>query len=861
MTNSTLRLADYKTPAFEVINFELDFDLNETATRVTSKMKIKKLKDEPLVLDGENLELESLRLNQNAVQFDLTEKNLVIKNTPDRFELEIVTVIHPFANTSLDGLYLSKGLFTTQCESQGFRKITYFFDRPDVMTKYEVSISADRKKFPYLLSNGDLIESKDLGSGRHFAKWRDPFKKPSYLFALVAGDFGVLHDTFTTRSGKIVKLEIYGPHGQEPKCLHAMESLKKAMKWDEDKFDREYDLSTYMIVAIEDFNMGAMENKGLNVFNSSLIFADQKTATDQDFLSIEAVVAHEYFHNWTGNRITCRDWFHLSLKEGLTVYRDQEFSSDIQGQAVQRIQDVDSLRARQFPEDAGPNSHPVRPTEGASMDNFYSSTIYEKGAEVIRMMKNWVGEKTFKKAMDLYFEKYDGQAVTIEEFTACISEASGHDLTHFKLWYHQSGTPEIQVEEVFESSSNSFKVTLSQSTNPSRTQSEKKPLLIPFFYSLIDSQSGRVLKPVSSDISQNSDGQSLMILDQAQKTFTFKNLESKPAFSFNQNFSAPVTLNWKPDYQDLIHIIRFDYDGFNRREALYSLIFQSLDHMILDNKSTPDENLIGVYKSVIEDQSISAGLKAELLTFPSDSLILQRYENQPLKKIETAKNVLIQTIASDLKAAWKKLYTSLPLTTGISSTDMGIRSLENTSLFFWSLSEDAFAVSLLSEKSFLSPFMTNRLFCLKILIDRNLHFKSEALKIFKNQFETNSLMMNKWFQVQAASQSPDTFETVKGLVDHPLFDTKNPNKIYSLIRTFGSNAFQFFNNETEPYLWYAAQIKRIDKMNPQVAARLCDAYNLVPKLEATLQTKIKASLEALKESRLSSNVTELISRI
>ena len=861
MTNSIMRLSDYKAPAFEVISFELDFDLNETATRITSKMKIKKLKDEPLVLDGENLKLESLRLNQNEASFDLTEKTLVIKNPPDQFELEIVTLINPSANTSLDGLYLSKGLFTTQCESQGFRKITYFFDRPDVMTKYEVTIRADRKKFPYLLSNGDLIESKDLGGGRHFAKWRDPFNKPSYLFALVAGDFGVLHDTFTTRSGKLVKLEIYGPHGQEPKCLHAMESLKKAMKWDEDKFDREYDLSTYMIVAIEDFNMGAMENKGLNVFNSSLIFADQKTATDQDFLSIEAVVAHEYFHNWTGNRITCRDWFHLSLKEGLTVYRDQEFSSDIQGKAVQRIHDVDSLRARQFPEDAGPNSHPVRPIEGASMDNFYSSTIYEKGAEVIRMMKNWVGEKTFKKAMDLYFEKHDGQAVTIDEYTACIAEASGLDLSHFKLWYHQSGTPDVQVEEVYNSATSSYKVTLSQKTNPSVMQKEKKPLLIPFFFSLIDSQSGQDLKPSSTDSISNSDGRNLLILDQAQKTYTFKNLKSKPTLSLNQDFSAPVNLKWKPDYDDLITIIKFDHDGFNRREALYSLIFQSLDQMVLEDRKTLDANLVGVFKAVIDDQSISDSLKAELLTFPSDSLILQRYQNLSLKKIETAKNDLIHLLASELKSSWKNLYTSLPKTTSLSSTDMGIRRLENTSLFFWSLSDDALALSLLSEKSFLSPFMTTRLHSMKILIDRNLHFKNEALKIFKNEFETNSLMMNKWFLVQAASSSPETFETVKNLIDHPLFDSKNPNKIYSLIRTFGSNAFRFFDTEATPYKWYADQIKRIDKTNPQVAARLCDAYNLVPRLEQSLQTDVKASLEALKESRLSSNVTELISRI
>lgn len=860
MSTGKLRLKDYRTPAFDVKSLQLDFDLHEEKTRVVSILHVKKLKEAPLVLDGENLQLISLRLDGESVAFQQTEKNLTLSQTPSEFTLEIVTEISPEKNTALEGLYVSKGILTTQCEANGFRRITYFFDRPDVMTTYQVTIRADKKKYPVLLSNGDLLESRDLGGGRHMAVWKDPFKKPCYLFALVAGPLGCLRDEFVTQSQKTVKLEIYCPHGQEYQCEHAMNSLKKAMRWDEESFGREYDLSTFMIVAIEDFNMGAMENKGLNIFNASLVFANLKTSTDQDFLRIESVVAHEYFHNWTGNRITCRDWFHLSLKEGLTVYRDQEFSSDVQDRAVQRIQDVDMLRSRQFLEDSGPNSHPVRPEEGASMDNFYTATIYEKGAEVIRMMKNWVGKKTFRKAMDLYFEKYDGQAVTIDEFTACIAEAGQLDLTHFKKWYHQSGTPQITVEEHFDLPTKTFTVHLKQLTPPTLNQSHKEALVIPLFFTLLD-EDGEKISHKSADVTVNSDQQSLLLLQKDQQSFQFKNLNSKPTLSLNEDFSAPVILKQKNSRQDLIKILNKSSDGFSRREAGHNLIHQELDRLIESPQITISPDLIESWQHLISDSSLNPGLKAEVLNFPSDSVILQRYAGVDLAKIEAARNRVFKTLALELKHAWKTLFFDLPKTVGVAAAEAGIRKLECAALDYWSLSEDPQAQALLSERSFLSPFMTARLHALRLLIDRDLPFKNESLQIFKQNFEDNSVVMNKWFQVQSHSSSPLTAETVKKLTSHPLFDYKNPNRVYSLIKGFGSNTFRFFDENSDGLNWYASEIIKIDSINPQVAARLCDAYNLMPRLNLETQKRVQKSLEALKAKNLSSNVKELIERV
>jgi aminopeptidase N len=853
-------LKDYKSPAYEILSLSLDFDLFEDATRVKSVMKMKRVSLEPLELDGENIKLISVLLNGEPAQYRIVPHKLIIDKTPDTFELTIETEIDPSANKAFEGLYMSKGLFATQCEAQGFRHITYFLDRPDVMTNYTVSITADEKKFPVLLSNGDLISKEKLSGNRHKAVWKDPFKKPCYLFALVAGDLGVIQDHFVTMSGKKVNLQIFAAHGKQFQCEHAMESLKKAMKWDEVAFGREYDLNTFMIVAIEDFNMGAMENKGLNIFNSSLVFADAKSATDQDYLRIESVVGHEYFHNWTGNRITCRDWFHLSLKEGLTVFRDQEFSSDVQERSTQRIQDVDALRSRQFPEDAGPNAHPVRPDVGAAMDNFYTATIYEKGAEVIRMMKNLVGSKGFRKGMDLYFERHDGQAVTIEEFANAIADANKIDLVHFKQWYHQAGTPHITVHEKYDAKSKTYTLELEQFTPPTPGQPDKKALHIPLLFGLLDSQ-GQEMKISSPDMSVNSDGHSLLQLKEFKQTFTFKNIAESPVLSLNRQFSSPIVLKWRRTADDLIHLMKYDTDGFNRREAVYELLFQYFDSSILENKMEVSSQLVEAYRYLIHDNSQALSLKAELFSFPSDSLLAQRYDVFQPRKLESARSFLVDTLSTQLRADWKILFDSLSETTGFTPEDFGSRKLKNKALYFWGKTEDAQAQACISERALTAEHMGSRLSALAMLCENDSAFRDEALEKFKNDWTHDSLVINKWFAIQSSSLHPSTFTQVKRLIDHPMFDLTNPNKVYSLIRAFGSNLFRFFDEDAQPFEWYAQQIGKIDKFNPQVAARLCEAYNFVPKAEPHMRTLILKSLEPLKAQDLSKNVRELISKV
>lgn len=859
-TSGKMYLKDYKSPAFEIESLFLDFDLFEENTRVVSTMKMKRLRPEPLELDGENLQLISCKINGQKADYQLKDSKLILASTPEQFELQIETEINPKNNTALEGLYMSRGLFTTQCEAQGFRRITYFLDRPDVMTIYTVSITADQKKFPILLSNGDLLKKEVVGGGRHRAVWKDPFKKPCYLFALVAGDLGVIQDNFITQSGKNVKLEIYAPHGKQAQCEHAMVSLKKSMKWDEVAFGREYDLSTFMIVAIEDFNMGAMENKGLNIFNASLVYADSKSATDTDYLRIESVVGHEYFHNWTGNRITCRDWFHLSLKEGLTVYRDQEFSSDVQDRSVQRIQDVDSLRSRQFPEDAGPNAHPVRPDFGAAMDNFYTATIYEKGSEVIRMMKNLVGAKGFRKGMDLYFDRHDGQAVTIEEFVKSISDANNIDLSQFKLWYHQAGTPQVFVKENYNAQSGTYTVELSQKIPATPGQDNKKPHHIPLIFGFLNPQ-GQSVALKNSEVTVNSDGDTLFELKQESQTFTFKGVNFKPVLSLNRGFSAPVIIKWRRSADELVHLMKYDTDGFNRREAVYELLFQYFDGRILEGKTEVDPQLIHAYRHLIHDRAITPSLKAELFSFPADSLLAQRYDVLDPQLIERAKKELTQALAQDLRQDWKSLYDQVPNTYGHTAEDFGRRKLQKVAMYFWSKTEDAQAHAMISELAMTSPFMGHRLFSLQVLCDQNSNFKNEALNKFVKDWGHESLVMNKWFAIQATSNHPSTFENVKQLVDHPLFEIKNPNKVYSLILAFGQNIFRFYDIEKKPYVWFAQRIAEIDKINPQVAARLCGAFNFVPKLRKDLQEDVRKALEPLKQQSLSPNVMELISRV
>jgi aminopeptidase N len=840
-------LKDYVSPAFEIKNVHLHFNLHETATIITSKMQFKKVKDENLVLNGENLKLVSIQLNEKtltATDYQLHDETLTILNPPSEFQLEIQVEVNPEANKSCEGLYLSQGIFCTQCEAESFRKITYFLDRPDVMTTYTVEIEADQKKYPVLLSNGDCVQKKDLGNGRHYSLWKDPFKKPSYLFALVAGDLGVVEDSFITKSGKKVALYVYASYGKQERCHHAMISLKKSMKWDEDRFGLEYDLNQYMIVSIDDFNMGAMENKALNVFNSRLVLADKTTATDNDFDMIESVVGHEYFHNWTGNRVTCRNWFELSLKEGLTVFRDQEFSADMNSRAVQRIKDVDRLRSAQFTEDAGPNSHPVRPESCLAVDNFYTATIYEKGAEVIRMMQTIVTRDGFCKGMDEYFKRHDGQAVTIEDFAAAISEPNKVDFTQFKLWYSQAGTPIVDVHEKFENKT--YSLTLTQSFSDLENQKNNKPFYIPLQMGLLNSQG----KETHSE---------LLILNEKSKTWTFKS-DDRPVLSLNRNFSAPVKLKWSLPHADLLHLIKFDTDEFNRREACMKMLLDQIQKIILDSgkgeKLVANPDIISALGFVLNDSKIDAQFKALILTLPSDTILAQEEKVLNPQAFSAAKREIttafVKKFEKEILETYKKHHA-------LNST--GDRALKNLLMHQLVTAGSTEGLSLCEKQYQTATNMTDSLHALIVLCDSNSPQKDNALKDFYQKWSADSVVFNKWLSAQAMSKTGNTFESVQKCTQVVGFDKNNPNNMYSLHNVFAGNYLKFHSDSEPTYQWYCDEILRIDAVNPQVAARLSSAFNFTKKLPDHLKKIAQTEISrVLKSEKLSKNAREILEK-
>jgi aminopeptidase N len=840
-------LKDYVSPAFEIENINLYFNLHETATVIQSKIQFKKLKNEDLVLNGEHLKLKSVFLNEKELSdgdYILTDSDLTILNTPDQFQLQISVEVNPSENKSCEGLYLSQGIFCTQCEAESFRKITYFLDRPDVMTKYTVEIESNSKKYPVLLSNGDLVSEKTLPDGRHYSKWNDPFKKPSYLFALVAGDLGVIKDTFTTKSGKKVDLSVYASHGKQDRCHHAMTSLKKSMQWDEDRFGLEYDLGQYMIVSIDDFNMGAMENKGLNVFNSRLVLADLKTATDHDFEMIESVVGHEYFHNWTGNRVTCRNWFELSLKEGLTVFRDQEFSADLNSRSVQRIKDVDSLRARQFAEDAGPNSHPVRPESCLAVDNFYTATIYEKGAEVIRMMQTIVGREGFRKGMDEYFKRHDGQAVTIDQFAASISETNDMDFTQFKLWYSQPGTPIIDVQEKFEKQT--YTLTLTQNYLDQENQKNNKPFFIPLRMGLID--------PNGTEIHNE-----LLILKEKTQTYSFKANE-KPVVSLNRDFSAPVKLKATVAHADLLHLIKFDSDDFNRREACQKMLLDQMQKLILDytngKKLVPNPEIINALGVVLNDSKIDPQFKALILSMPSENILAQEEAVLNPEAFHWAKKSIIEAFVQQFEVqlieAYKFHHTK---------NSTGDRALKNLILNRLVQAHSKIGIQLCEAQYASADNMTDSISALSNLCDSTSTQKETVLADFYQKWNADNVVFNKWLSVQAAARAENTFDNIKKCMSVHGFDKNNPNNIYSLHGAFSGNYLMFHTDKKPTYSWFCDEILRIDAVNPQVAARLSGAFNLSKKLPEKLksiaQNEIKRVLNA---PELSKNAREILEK-
>jgi aminopeptidase N len=863
-TNSTqpkrIYLADYKAPSFKVKSIDLHFNLHESATQVRATQLIERLEDAPLVLNGENLKLKSIKvdgLELHATQYEADAECLTIHKVPPSFMLETLVEINPEANKSCEGLYLSKGIFATQCEAEGFRNITYFMDRPDVMTTYTVTIEADKQKYPVLLSNGDLISKKDLGNGRHVAEWKDPFKKPSYLFALVAGDIGVVEGTYTTKSGKKVQLGVYAPHGKQNRCYHALESLKKAMKWDEDTFGLEYDLNQYMIVSIDDFNMGAMENKGLNIFNSRLVLADPESATDLDFDRIESVVGHEYFHNWTGNRVTCRNWFELSLKEGLTVFRDQEFSSDLNSRAVQRIRDVDALRTSQFAEDAGPNSHPVRPESCLAVDNFYTPTIYEKGSEVIRMMQTIVGRKGFQKGMDEYFRRHDGQAVTIIDFADAIAAPNKADFSQFKLWYSQAGTPEVTVSESYDSAKKEYRLTLSQSCKVTEKQPVKKPFHIPLLIGLID-PTGKDIPLQSKDIVYNSDEKAVLNLKQESQMFVFTSVDSKPVLSLNREFSAPVKLNWKASDEQLLHLIKYDTDAFNRREAAFKMYLEELQRLIAEIKKgvkpLVKAEIIDALGTVAADTRIDSEFKALMLQLPDDEMLAQCESELNGKVYREAKLLLIGAFVKKYNNLISDLYQQHH-----AIDSKGSRSLKNTLLRYLVENDTTDAVRMAYEQYSHAKNMTDKISALSTLCQTNSEEKKNALQNFFNQWKDDAVVFNKWLQVQAWAPLESTFSDVKRLAETPPFSLENPNNIYSLHRAFGANYVAFQKEDGSTFKWFCDEILKIDRKNPQVASRLCGNFNFIKKFPEGMKQKAQAEIKRLLEDpQLSKNSRELL---
>ncbi|WP_347357542.1 aminopeptidase N [Bdellovibrio sp.] len=868
MKQEKIYLKDYKAPAFTVDSVNLDFNLNEDFCRVVAKSQLRRTEaGAALHLNGEDLKLISIKINDKALtadQYQITAEELIVPSVPDSFTLEIETELQPQNNTSLEGLYKSNGIFCTQCEAQGFRKITFFFDRPDVMTSYSVTIEADKLKYPVLLSNGDRIKIEDLGNGRHKAFWKDPHKKPCYLFALVAGDLGVIRDTFITMNGRKVNLEVYAAHGKQERCWHAMDSLKKSMKWDEEVFGLEYDLNDYMIVAIDDFNAGAMENKGLNIFNSRLVLADSNSATDVDFHSIESVVAHEYFHNWTGNRVTLRDWFQLSLKEGLTVFRDQEFSADMTDRGVQRIEDVDALRAGQFAEDAGPNAHPVRPESCMAVDNFFTMTIYEKGSEVIRMMQKIVGRKGFRKGMDEYFLRHDGQAVTTEDFASAIATPNGKDFTQFRRWYHQAGTPIVAIQESYDAAKGELNVTLEQSCPATPGQPQKEPFHIPLMMGLLD-KSGSDLKLDCDKITVNSDGKNLIELKEQKEVYTFKGLKDRPVLSVLREFSAPINLKWAASEEDLYFLMEKDTDSFNRREMAQKISLRLLHKLIAQARAkqalTVEPRFVKAISAIIADESMDPSFKAKMLQLPSYAVLAQEEAVLDAEAFYQARTALRQAIAKENRGALLNIYRKFHNVEPKSRDTkvFGHRSLKNQALAYLAELHDPEIMEVVNKQYWEAQNMTDRMTAMMILADSESAHREKALQNFYEDWKNDSVVLNKWFTAQATTNRKQVLEDVKALTKHPAFNITNPNNVYSLLRAFGANLVRFNDPNTNAYEFYADKILEIDTKNPQVAARLCAAFNFVQKLEPAMKEKALTQIKRMVAvESLSKNSRELL---
>jgi aminopeptidase N len=872
-TSQTIYRSDYTPPAYLVDTVELGFDLDPARTVVANRLTMRRNpagSGRQIDLYGENITLVALRMNGVPLskrQYRLAGNMLHIANAPDEVVLEIETTCAPGLNTTLNGLYCSNGNFFTQCEAEGFRAITYFPDRPDVMAVFTVMLRADKASYPVLLSNGNLVEQGDLGDGRHYAKWEDPFRKPSYLFALVAARLVCQEETFTLADGRDALLQVWVEDGNLDKTDYAMQSLKNSIRWDEQRFGLELDLDRFMIVAVSDFNMGAMENKGLNIFNTKYVLANPRVATDVDFAGIEAVVGHEYFHNWTGNRVTCRDWFQLSLKEGLTVFRDQEFSADMigtaSGRAVTRIDQVRTLRQAQFPEDAGPMAHPVRPDSFVEINNFYTVTIYEKGAEVVRMYQTLMGRDLFRKGMDLYFERHDGQAVTCDDFRAAMASASGRDLSLFERWYSQAGTPVVKASSHYDAASQSFALTLTQSCPPTPGQASKLPFHIPVAVGLLDA-AGRDMQLGHGGHHATT---AVLELTEASQTFTFNGVATAPTPSILRDFSAPVLLEY--DYTDaqLLHLFSHDSDAVNRWEAGQRLAMVRLlaltDAIEEGLAPTLDATFIEALRKLLVDDTLDAAFREQAMMLPSETIIAERLQVVNPHAIHTARQFMRAAIGDALRAELTAQYHA-NLTPGPYSPDAiaaGKRGLKNLCLAYLNAAPDAASGRLAQAQFDHAGNMTDRVAALQALVHAQEAGAHLALHAFYTDFAGEALVVDKWFAMQAAAPDNDV-AAVRALMAHHAFNIKNPNRARSLIFNFcGGNASQFHAIDGSGYDFWAEQVIALDAINPQVASRLARVMDRWRRYTPHLQAHMKqALLRVASVKKLSSDVREVISK-
>ena len=865
MSKTVRYLKDYQTPAYRILETDLHFDIAEPQTVVKSRLTVEPQRvGEPLVLDG-SAKLLSVKINGAAADYVLEGETLTIAGVPsERFTVEVETEILPAENKSLMGLYASGGNLFTQCEPEGFRKITFYIDRPDVMSKFTTTIVADKKRYPVLLSNGNKIDGGECSDGRHWVKWEDPFAKPSYLFALVAGDLAVTEDYFTTMSGRNVKIEFYTTEADKPKVGFAVESLKNAMKWDETRFGLEYDLDIFMVVAVGDFNMGAMENKGLNIFNTKFVLADSRTATDTDFEGIESVVGHEYFHNWTGNRVTCRDWFQLSLKEGLTVFRDQEFSGDRASRAVRRIENIRLLRQHQFPEDAGPTAHPVRPASYEEMNNFYTMTVYEKGAEVVRMYHTLLGEEGFQKGMKLYFQRHDGQAVTCDDFRAAMADANGINLDQFALWYSQAGTPVLEAEGRLKN--NIFELTIKQTVPPTPDMADKQPMMIPVKIGLLN----RNGEAVAFDYQGKRATEAVLLLTEAEQTFPLEGVTEAVVPSLLRGFSAPVHLNYPYSDDDLLLLLAHDSDAFTRWEAAQTLYRRAVAANLAalsDGVELPKhEKLLAAVEKVISDDLLDNAFKALLLGVPSEAELWDGAENIDPLRYHQAREALLDTLAVHFLPKWHELNRQAAKQENqsyeYSPEAAGWRTLRNVCRAFVLRADPAHIETVAEKYGEMAQNMTHEWGILSAVNGNESDTRNRLLAQFADKFSDDALVMDKYFALVGLSRRSDTLQQVQTALQHPKFSLENPNKARSLIGSFSRNVPHFHAEDGSGYRFIADKVIEIDRFNPQVAARLVQAFNLCNKLEPHRKNLVKQELQRIRaQEGLSKDVGEIVGKI